>query len=252
MQPTDINIGLNSYSIVRKLGEGDDALVYLVEDNQGDKYALKLILPVSEDEGARRLNKKIYGEIRKISHPNMVAVYDIGRIMTASDDYQQLLRLIERDRYLNALREPLLRHVDIVYVLMEYIEGYDLHERSLTEDETLSLMTDLLSAIRVLQLHNIVHNDISDYNIMYDKDTACYKLLDFGLAKFIGNEQQKIDEMIRANKVVIRCRFYPRPTADIEDGNIISYTLPETSAINKYVNHMNKNKNPIELPSTVS
>jgi len=242
MELPEISISFEDYSITRKLGEGDDALVYLVQNRHGSRYALKFILPLNEYEADRMLNERIYSEVRKISHPNIVTVYDVGRISSIDNKYHSLLSLFKHDMYLYSLRGPLLEDTDIIYILMEYIEGYILEERSLTEDETLSLITDLFSALRVLHSHNIVHGDLTVYNIMYDQISTRYKLLDFGLSEFIRSRQHLIDEVIRANNVIITCRFYPLPIAGIEDDTVTSYVLPDSSAVNKYVDHMNKNK----------
>ncbi len=155
---------LAHFKIIRKLGEGGMGEVYLAEDTRlGRNVALKILRSDFFDD-ADRLNRFIREAktAAKISHANVMAIYDLGR---TTDE--------ESGR-------------DISYIVMENVTGQTLTDylisRNLSNNELLRLAEKIAAGLSAAHRLNIVHRDIKPDNIKID-DTGEIKILDFGLAK---------------------------------------------------------------------
>ena len=153
------------YRILRKLGSGGMANVYLAEDEElGRRVAVKILNEryAGDDlfiERFRREAKSAAG----LSHPNIVSIYDRGE---AEGTY---------------------------YIAMEVIEGRSLKELILTR-EALPIETgvayekQLLEALRFAHRHGIIHRDIKPHNVLVSADQQVkaheprLKVTDFGIA----------------------------------------------------------------------
>ncbi|MCB1094412.1 MAG: protein kinase [Verrucomicrobiae bacterium] len=80
---------------------------------------------------------------------------------------------------------------EVIYILMEYVEGTNLKEFSqttnLTPETIIGLLRQVTSGLAVAHLSNVVHRDIKPANILIQRDTCQAKLSDFGLAKLETN-----------------------------------------------------------------
>jgi serine/threonine-protein kinase len=147
------------YEIEGKLGEGAMGVVYRARDRVfGRNVALKML---SEELGAEpELLQRFRREaeaIGQLSHPNIVAVYDMG----------------EADGRL--------------YMAMELLEGEDLRtliERqvALPLAERVGVALQICAGLGYAHAHGIVHRDIKPANILVTS-SGHVKVLDFGLAK---------------------------------------------------------------------
>jgi lipoprotein NlpI len=167
---------LGKYVLVRELGRGGSASVFKAWDSILHQYvALKLIGTASagleQDESSKEV-QEFLREARtavKLSHPNIVRVYEVGR---------------QDGRY---------------YLSMELIEGGSLakfiHGRDATRrpkfyadpQRYLSILRDAARALDYAHHHHppIVHRDVKPHNILVDPSgRAC--LADFGLAREMG------------------------------------------------------------------
>jgi beta-lactam-binding protein with PASTA domain/tRNA A-37 threonylcarbamoyl transferase component Bud32 len=145
------------YRIIRKLGSGGMANVYLAEDEElGRRVAIKLLNDrYANDElfieRFRREAKSAAG----LSHPNIVSIYDRGE---AEGTY---------------------------YIAMEVIEGRSLKELILTRGPlpitaALTFAREILDALRFAHRHGIIHRDIKPHNILIGERL---KVTDFGIAR---------------------------------------------------------------------
>ena len=96
------------------------------------------------------------GAASKLSHPNVVEVYDVG--------------------------ESEGRH----YIVMEYVRGRTLKQLisqrgALHKEEAVEIMKQLVSAISAAHENNIIHRDIKPQNVLV-KDDGTVKITDFGIA----------------------------------------------------------------------
>ncbi len=185
----------NRYRILREVGSGGMAWVYLAEDiNEGRLVAVKILYPqFSEDLSyIQRFNREAK-LASTLSDAHIVRVLDYG-----------------------ATR-------DVHYLVMEYIEGQDL--RGLIDEhgylpwsEALQLLGQLAVALEHAHLHGIVHRDIKPQNLMITPD-GVLKVLDFGIARarmlpsltqsgFVGSPYYISPEQAMGDEVDIRSDIY--------------------------------------------
>ncbi|MEC1406477.1 Stk1 family PASTA domain-containing Ser/Thr kinase [Bacillus halotolerans] len=146
------------YQILRAIGGGGMANVYLAEDIILDREVAIKILRfdyVNDNEFIRRFRREAQSA-SSLDHPNIVSIYDLG----------------EED--------------DIYYIVMEYVEGMTLKEYitangPLHPKEALSIMEQIVSAIAHAHQNHIVHRDIKPHNILIDH-MGNIKVTDFGIA----------------------------------------------------------------------
>jgi len=161
---------IGKYEVIRTLGKGATAVVYLARDPDTDQeVAVKLIL-FGEDNAAmsRRLRKlfQTEGSIgRRLDHPNIVKLYDA---------------VIEADR---------------AYIVMEYVEGTALDQycsinRLLPMHRVIGIIFKCCLALDHAFRQGVVHRDIKPANIMIDKDDNP-KITDFGLALNLHKDMNK-------------------------------------------------------------
>jgi len=153
------------YEIVKNIGEGGMANVYLANDTILDrKVAIKVLRgDLSSDEKFIRRFQREALSVSNLSHPNIVEVYDVG----------------EEDG----------SH----YIVMEYIDGKTLKQLlkkrdTLTLSEVIDIMTQLSDGISHAHESYIIHRDIKPQNIMIEDDGRI-KITDFGIAMALNATQ---------------------------------------------------------------
>jgi tetratricopeptide (TPR) repeat protein/predicted Ser/Thr protein kinase len=185
----------NRYRVLREVGSGGMAWVYLAEDiNEGRLVAIKVLYPQFSEDIAyiQRFNREAK-LASTLSDQHIVRVLDYG-----------------------ATR-------DVHYLVMEYIEGQDLRgvidERgNLPWHEALHLLDQLAMALEHAHLHGIVHRDIKPQNLMITGD-GVLKVLDFGIARarmlpsltqsgFVGSPYYISPEQAMGEEVDIRSDVY--------------------------------------------
>ncbi|MFY9551436.1 MAG: serine/threonine-protein kinase, partial [Thermoanaerobaculia bacterium] len=148
---------LGPYEILAPLGAGGMGEVYRARDTRLDRVVAIKVLPsrLSSDPELRRRFDREARAISQLSHPNICALYDVGR------------------------------EGEIDYLVMEYLEGETLAARiaggALPLDQTLRLGSQIAEALERAHRAGIVHRDLKPSNVMLTKDGV--KLLDFGLAR---------------------------------------------------------------------
>ena len=168
------------YEIIKNIGEGGMANVYLAQDTILDrKVAVKVLRGdlASDDKFIRRFQREALS-VSNLSHPNIVEVYDVG----------------EEDG----------NH----YIVMEYIEGKTLKQllkkrESLTLTEVIDIMTQLTDGISHAHESYIIHRDIKPQNIMIEDDGRI-KITDFGIAMALNATQ-----LTQTNSVMGSVHYLP-------------------------------------------
>ncbi|HEY2150804.1 MAG TPA: protein kinase [Vicinamibacterales bacterium] len=154
---------LGPYEIVSLLGVGGMGEVYLARDTRLDRdVAIKILAgPLATDPSRRERFEREARIISSLNHPNICALYDVGR------------------------------EGDQAFLVLEHLEGEPLDRRlarskggQLPLTQALAIATQIADALDKAHRVGIVHRDLKPQNIFLTRNGA--KLLDFGLAKVAG------------------------------------------------------------------
>jgi beta-lactam-binding protein with PASTA domain/predicted Ser/Thr protein kinase len=192
------------YRILRKLGSGGMANVYLAEDQElGRRVAIKILNDrhAGDEQFVERFRREAKNAAG-LTHPNIVSIYDRGE---AEGTY---------------------------YIAMEYLEGRSLKELIVSRGPApIAIAVDyarqILAALRFAHRNGIVHRDIKPHNILVDSEGRV-KVTDFGIARagtsqmteagsIIGTAQYLSPEQARGTQV--------DQTSDLYSLGIVLYEL---------------------------
>ena len=147
------------YLILGKLGTGSMGVVYTAHDPELDRtVALKLLRPRPELDKIESGHRKLLAEaqaLARISHPNVVSVFDVGA------------------------------HLGLVFVAMELVDGETLTEwlgQPRQWPEILDAVTQSGRGLLAVHAADLVHRDVKLDNVMIGRDGRV-RLMDFGLAR---------------------------------------------------------------------
>ena len=193
------------YEIIRSIGEGGMANVYLGYDTILDRnVAIKVLRgDLSTDEKFVRRFQREALSASSLAHPNIVEMYDVGE-----DN-------------------------GIYYIVMEYVEGKTLKQLlkkrgNLTLSEAIDIMLQLTDGMAHAHDSYIIHRDLKPQNIMI-KDDGQIKITDFGIAMALNATQ-----LTQTNSVMGSVHYLPPEQAsgkgstiksDIYSMGIIFYEL---------------------------
>lgn len=193
------------YEVIRSIGEGGMANVYLGYDTILDRnVAIKVLRgDLSNDEKFVRRFQREALSASSLAHPNIVEMYDVGE-----DD-------------------------GVYYIVMEYVEGKTLKQLlkkrgTLTLSEAIDIMSQLTDGMAHAHDSYIIHRDLKPQNIMI-KDDGQIKITDFGIAMALNSTQ-----LTQTNSVMGSVHYLPPEQAsgkgstiksDIYSMGIIFYEL---------------------------
>lgn len=193
------------YQIIKSIGEGGMANVYLAYDTILDRNVAVKVLRgdlATDEKFVRRFQREALSA-SSLSHPNIVEVYDVGE---------------DNGQY---------------YIVMEYIEGKQLKQLlkkrgKLTLSEVIDIMLQISDGMSVAHDAYIIHRDIKPQNIMI-QDNGMVKITDFGIAMAMNSTQ-----LTQTNSVMGSVHYLPpeqasgkSPTlqSDIYSMGILMYEL---------------------------
>ncbi len=160
------------YKVLEKLGEGGMGVVYKAEDTKLKREVAIKFLPhkISKNEEERKRFEIEAQAAAALNHPNISTIYSIEN------------------------------SGDEIFIVMEYIEGTELKDEikkgRLQIDEVINIAIQVAEGLEAAHKKGIVHRDIKSQNIMITKD-GLVKIMDFGLAKVIGETQiTRVDTML--------------------------------------------------------
>jgi len=158
--------GHNS-ELLEELGSGGSASVYLLKRN-GELTALKVYDPSFLDEKNGPSEKRRIELQKKLIEHNCPTLVKIVHISLEAKT---------------------------CFIEMEYVAWKNLKEviHKTPAEKVESLFCQLTLAVRYLESQGLVHRDIKPENIMVDESFECLKLIDFGVMRQIGNEEDIID-----------------------------------------------------------
>ncbi|GAB4104054.1 Stk1 family PASTA domain-containing Ser/Thr kinase [Micromonospora taraxaci] len=164
------------YRIRGRVARGGMATVYTATDERLERtVAVKIIHPTQAPEARARIANFVARftdeakTIARLTHPNVVAVYDQGT------------------------------HAGLPYLVMEYVRGRTLRDvlaerRRLNPDEALAIAEQMLAAIAAAHRSGLVHRDVKPENVLVAEAPtggvanlvdSVVKVADFGLARAV-------------------------------------------------------------------
>ena len=173
------------YQIIRTIGEGGMANVYLAHDLILDRdVAVKVLRGdlANDEKFVRRFQREAISA-SSLTHPNIVGMYDVGE-----DD----------GKY---------------FIVMEYVEGKTLkslikRRGALTLSEVIDIMLQLTSGIACAHESYIIHRDIKPQNVLI-LDDGTVKITDFGIAMALNS-----NELTQTNSVMGSVHYLPPEQAN--------------------------------------
>jgi hypothetical protein len=155
---------IGKYRVLERIGRGGMGMIFKAHDPVLDRpVALKVIS--SEVEVTEELRARFFREAQacaRLSHPNIVTLYDMGE---------------DNGR---------------IYIVMELLDGEELrrfitHRKTLSLEDKLAIMVQVCAGLHYAHQKRIVHRDIKPGNIMVLR-SGQVKILDFGIAQIATTE----------------------------------------------------------------
>jgi serine/threonine-protein kinase len=150
---------IGKYDIVRPLGKGAMGQVYLARDTMLDRdVALKvMVAQIADDPELKQRFEREAKAVAKMTHPNVVTVFDLGNHTDGSP-----------------------------FIAMELLKGQDLQKAvrqtpPLTLERKVAVIVQVLAGLAHAHQAGIVHRDIKPANI-FIQDDGSVKIMDFGVA----------------------------------------------------------------------
>lgn len=161
----------NRYELLEVIGTGGMAVVYKARCHRLNRLVAVKVLKsdLAQDAEFRRRFHDESQAVAMLSHPNIVAVYDVSRSS------------------------------DLDYIVMELIDGITLKQYMqkkgplLNWREALHFITQIMRALSHAHSRGIIHRDIKPHNIMVLRDGSV-KVADFGIARLVSAAQSTLTQ----------------------------------------------------------
>ena len=181
------------YQIIKTIGEGGMANVYLAYDTILDRNVAVKVLRgdlANDEKFVRRFQREALSA-SSLSHPNIVEMYDVGE---------------DEGQY---------------YIVMEYVEGKTLKQLikkrgSLTLSEVIDIMLQLTDGLAHAHESYIIHRDIKPQNILI-MENGLVKITDFGIAMALNAAQ-----LTQTNSVMGSVHYLPPEQANGKGSSVKS------------------------------
>jgi eukaryotic-like serine/threonine-protein kinase len=163
---------LGRYVIEKRIGRGAMGAVYLARDPRINRPVALKVIPIEkefEDEELEEARLRFFREAEsagRLTHPNIITVYDCGE-----------------DKHL-------------AYIAMEYLPGLQLTHftdptKLLAPKKALELCARTADALDYAHNQQVIHRDIKPANLLYDNRADVLKISDFGVARLTDNNRTK-------------------------------------------------------------
>jgi len=169
------------YELVRELGSGNMATVYLAKDRALNvQVAVKVLRPsrAVEETARRRFEREARAAASLGDHPNTVAVTRFGRLPDETP-----------------------------FLVMRYVKGRTMGERLKAEGrlsipEATSVLAQVASALALAHEKGIVHRDVRPGNVLWDADKEVARLTDFGIAAVLDQTGPGVARLTKTGELL--------------------------------------------------
>ncbi|MEZ4267430.1 MAG: protein kinase [Myxococcota bacterium] len=178
----------SQFRVIRKLGAGGMGAVYLCEQLDVERYAVVKLMhaELSENPLAVSRFKREARAVARLNHPNIVQIYIFGET---------------EDRAL--------------YLAMEHVDGASLgsvlaQSARLAQPRALRIVDQVCAALSEAHAASVIHRDLKPDNVMLTDrlgNPDYVKVLDFGIAKLLGDTPQDRGEMTREGHIAGTPRY---------------------------------------------
>lgn len=171
-------------------GEGGMAWVFVGRDSVLKRQvAVKLLSPtLADDAVARKRFTREAEAIARVSHPNIVNVYQVGELTSRA----------------------------IPYFVMQFVDGPTLgmgalRGRMLTEARVRRLLADVAAGLAAAHRRKVVHRDIKPGNIILDGETGRAMVLDFGISAAFSSRRHSLGRRLTEEGMYLGTPTYMSP-----------------------------------------
>jgi len=170
------------YEIVRQLGKGAMARVYLARDRAlGVLVAIKVLRQgkAADETARRRFEREARAAASLAEHPNVVGVRQFGRLQPSQTPY----------------------------LVMQYVKGRSMEERlkaegRLPKEEARQVLAEVTSALALAHGKGIVHRDLRPGNVLWDEEKRRALLTDFGIAAILSTSGEEVTRLTKTGQLV--------------------------------------------------
>jgi serine/threonine protein kinase len=169
------------YRLDRKIGEGGMGAVYLGVQLMVDRpVAIKLLhAGLTQHERVKKRFEVEARAIGRLSHPNVITLYDFG----------------------------FSQEIDAFYMVMEFLDGPPMHKRTaqgVSGDEAITITKQIAAALDHAHHLKILHRDLKPENIIIVPMTdgsELVKVLDFGIARIFKDDDDVTKSQADRNRI---------------------------------------------------
>lgn len=158
------------YTLERLIAEGAMAAVYLARQNNPRRaVALKLVRTALPLVDAATRFKRESQALGRLQHPNIAQIYEAG-----------------------VHRPSGVASAPVPFIAMEFVDGPPItqyaRQRGIGRADRVRLMIKVARAVQAAHQQAVIHRDLKPLNVLVDADSGEPKVLDFGIARIVGGD----------------------------------------------------------------